>query len=483
MFLPGVQTIGGAGNARASTISGLPQNTINISIDGVNAGNNLQSTDGFFSLVTPRLDAVEEVTHQHGHVRRRQQRRRARRRSGSSTRSGTNQFTGEPLRVFPSREPELEHVLQRGPAGLPKPRTTINTYGGRVGGPIVIPGLFDGHDKAFFFFNQEEVCQPNEQPAHAHGHQRPGAGRQLHLQRDEPAHGERAAAGGGQRPDFGDATRRPSALLNAIRASTLTHRARSSDSSTNPNTRTLQLDRVRPRAMRHSPTGSVDFNLSQNNHLRGTYYWQRFNDNPDTLNNADPTFPGFPAHAHQDSYRTNGSVDVALDAVSPNLVNEVLSGWQWSPVDFFADVDAGRCSTTRAATRSVSASACTNAGARQLRQRARVAQHAQLEHRRQPALAARATTTYGFGFSFTRIRDVDRRLDASCPRMHARVRHDQRSGARHVHRQRPNFPTRLGHGPDQRARVVRAADGPRHRDSRQRARCRTTAPVRLQRAT
>ena len=35
IFLPGVQTVGGAGSARSSTIAGLPQNTINITIDGI----------------------------------------------------------------------------------------------------------------------------------------------------------------------------------------------------------------------------------------------------------------------------------------------------------------------------------------------------------------------------------------------------------------------------------------------------------------
>jgi hypothetical protein len=41
--------------------------------------------------------------------------------------------------------------------------------------------------------------------------------------------------------------------------------------------------------------------------LTGTYYLQRYKDSPDTLNNADATFPGFPAWAHQNSYRTTGS--------------------------------------------------------------------------------------------------------------------------------------------------------------------------------
>jgi hypothetical protein len=56
-FLPGVNTPGGN---RDSTVNGLPQSTINITIDGMNIQDNyLKTTDGFFARMSPRLDAVE----------------------------------------------------------------------------------------------------------------------------------------------------------------------------------------------------------------------------------------------------------------------------------------------------------------------------------------------------------------------------------------------------------------------------------------
>ena len=59
-FLPGVSTPGGN---RQSMINGLPQGMINITLDGVNIQDNtLRSTDGFFAIVSPRLDAIEEVS-------------------------------------------------------------------------------------------------------------------------------------------------------------------------------------------------------------------------------------------------------------------------------------------------------------------------------------------------------------------------------------------------------------------------------------
>jgi hypothetical protein len=59
-FLPGVQT---ASSVRNSTVAGLPQSSISISLDGANIQDNtLKTSDGFFAIVTPRLDAIEEVT-------------------------------------------------------------------------------------------------------------------------------------------------------------------------------------------------------------------------------------------------------------------------------------------------------------------------------------------------------------------------------------------------------------------------------------
>ena len=59
-FLPGVSTPGGN---RQATINGLPQGVINITLDGINIQDNTnRTTDGFFAIVSPRLDAIEEVS-------------------------------------------------------------------------------------------------------------------------------------------------------------------------------------------------------------------------------------------------------------------------------------------------------------------------------------------------------------------------------------------------------------------------------------
>ena len=37
------------------------------------------------------------------------------------------------------------------PTTITKPSVTGNTFGGSVGGPVVLPHLYNGHNKTFFF--------------------------------------------------------------------------------------------------------------------------------------------------------------------------------------------------------------------------------------------------------------------------------------------------------------------------------------------
>ena len=335
IFLPGVDTPGGAGNARSSTISGLPQNTIAILIDGVSTGNNLQSGDGFFSLVVPRLDAVEEVTLTTAAAGADSSAQ------GSATvrfvtKSGTNVYKGTAYEYFRHSSLNTNTFTNGVLNKLPKPRDTVDQYGGSLGGPIVIPGLVDGHGRAFFFFNQEETYTPNERS------------RTRTILKDSSVLGNfsynlvapttvnllQLAAANGQVSTVDPTI---AAFLGQIQA------AVKLSGVITPSTTNLVTDSynwlVPVRSKTHSPTGSVDFNLTPKQHLKGTYYWQRFNTFPDTLNSAEETFPGFPARAGQYSYRTTGSSSLRSTFTS-NLVNEVLSGWQWSPVDFFGDATA-----------------------------------------------------------------------------------------------------------------------------------------------
>src|SRR5262249_60424123 len=58
--LPGVSS---PGVPRASTVNGLPKGSINLTLDGANIQDNfLRSSDGFFTTIQAKSDAVQEVT-------------------------------------------------------------------------------------------------------------------------------------------------------------------------------------------------------------------------------------------------------------------------------------------------------------------------------------------------------------------------------------------------------------------------------------
>jgi hypothetical protein len=330
-FLPGVET---SGTGRASTINGLPQSTINISIDGVSTSNLLQSGDGFFSMVTPRLDAVQEVTVSGAGAG-------AESAGGGAvqikfvTRSGTNQLDTSVYHYF--RHPSLNtNYFFNKVNGLDKNRVIVHQYGGRVGGPIVIPGLVDGRGKAFFFSNFEHFHQPTEAtrtrtvltPDARNGvfTWNTTAGlQQVNLLALAAANGQISTV---------DPT--IAALLERINQATgTTGNLQPINNAFNTVNYFYQADSV---GNQYAPTNSVDFNLSSRHRLKGTYYLQRFLSIPDLLNNSEARFPGFANEGWQRSYRTTGSVTLR-STVGGGLVNELIGGWQSSPNDFFGNIN------------------------------------------------------------------------------------------------------------------------------------------------
>jgi hypothetical protein len=332
VFLPGVTTVGGAAGARFNTtIAGLPNNQFNITIDGITNSNLLQATDGFFSLVVPRLDAVEEVsltTASAGADASGQGAIQVR----FVTRSGTNKFEISVYEFMQHKAFNSNTFFNRLNA-LPVPAATNHTYGGRVGGPIILPG-FDGRGRAFFFFNQEEVYGPIE------------TARNRTIIRQSALNGDftygtvqpfttrnvlAIAAANGQVSAYDPIVKK---LLEDIRAAAATT-GTISEVDASPNTASYAW-LVPNKTIRHTPTTNITVNLTPKNRLQGSYYWQRFNNTPDTLNGADPTFPGFPAFGDQSSYRTTASISLR-STLSTSIVNEVRTGWAWAPVGFFVN--------------------------------------------------------------------------------------------------------------------------------------------------
>jgi hypothetical protein len=324
-LLPGVQT---TGRPRTSTVNGLPKGALNITLDGVDVQDNLiSSNDGFFTFVRPRIDAIGEVNVSTAAPGAES--------AGDGavqikfvTRGGTNDLSGS--LYWYHREPYLtanyffnNQTLAPTYFGkAPRNRILLNQYGGRVGGPIVIPKLFNGKDKAFFFVNYEEFRLPEQQlrqrvilnPLAQTGVFTTTSGAQVNLLTLAAANGF---------PSTVDPT--VSALLGDIRASTSLQNGSILPIPGDLNRQ--QFNFVGQGGQdRYFTTVRLDFNLNSNHTLSNVWNYQEFGGKPvDFLNFTDPAFPGFPNSAGQNSQRWTNATSLR-STLTPNLINEARFG-------------------------------------------------------------------------------------------------------------------------------------------------------------
>jgi hypothetical protein len=333
--LPGVQTPGGS---RDSIVQGLPQNTINITVDGMNVQDNyLKSTDGFFARMSPRLDAVEEVT-----VTTAAQGADAGGQGAVQirfvTRSGSNEYRGSVYHYF--RHHKLNsNTWFNNREGIPKAETIQNQPGVRLGGPIVIPGLWDGHNKGFFFVNYEEFRQPTNVTRNRivlHPRAQEGWFRYTVTVGGQPQVREvnllALAAANGQVSTVDPLVAK---VLGDIRAAMQT-KGTITDLA-DPLVQRYTFDN-KQRAHNRYPTVRVDFNLSEKHRLTGTFNYNHILSTPDTLNGRDPNFPGFPVQGPQDSHRYTTS-NWLRSTLTPNLVNEFRVGATGGPTYFSNNIN------------------------------------------------------------------------------------------------------------------------------------------------
>ena len=339
--LPGVNTPGGS---RDSTINGLPQSSINIPIDGMSAQDNwLKTTDGFFARVSPRLDAMEEVTVStaaqdaantgQGAVQIR-----------FVTRSGSNTFSGSSYYYLRHHKLNANswfnnRDLPPGPDGkAPKNEDRLFQPGTRIGGPIVIPGLWNGRGRGFFFVNYEESRSPGQNtenrivlhPLAEQGIFRYTSGgqtRQVDLLRLARESGFESTID----PTIGR-------LLGDIRAA-VTGTGGLAD-RTDPLQQQFTYQYETNNLTRY-PTGRLDFNVTDKHRLTWSMNYTDLLSTPDTTNNREPNFPGFPGtgNQHSDRYTVQGTLRSTL---SQNLVNELRVGRTGGATLFSPEIGIGQ---------------------------------------------------------------------------------------------------------------------------------------------
>src|SRR5439155_24100548 len=92
----------------------------------------------------------------------------------------------------------------------------------------------------------------------------------------------------------------------------------------------------------HLPTARVDVNLTEKHRFSSALNYQKPYTFPDTLNNRDPAFPGFPVSGGQESKRIAFSSWVRSNFMT-NLVNEARLGYSGAPVFFNLELTSAWC--------------------------------------------------------------------------------------------------------------------------------------------
>ena len=382
--LPGVVT---ASSVRNGNISGLPQSAVNITLDGMNIQDNMNKTsDGMFSLVSPRIDAIEEVTVSAA--------------AGSqdtgaqgatqirfTTRAGTNQWRGSGYYYY--RNDALNsNTWFNLRDGLAKPKLLQRQPGGRIGGPIV-------KDKAFFFVNYEEYRSPSDRRLV----------RTVLSPQAQAGTFVYNTTGGVQSVNLLNfagtkATIDPviAKLLGDIRSSTSSG---SIVDQVNPLYQSFTWQN-RISSLNRYPTFRIDYNLTSRHRVTGTMHYQDYYTDRDSTNNFDGQFPGFPVYSGQESKRYAYSAAVR-SMLGATLVNEARYGGAGSPISFWPTITpelwSGSVANQAGYQLNISGAGITNAAYSSGNKQARNA----FDHVFEDNLSwLKGSHTFNFGFGFTR---------------------------------------------------------------------------------
>jgi hypothetical protein len=294
LTLPGIQT---PGVPRASSVNGLPKSTLNITLDGANIQDNLlKSSDGFFTSVQAKSDAVEEVTVSTATPGAES--------SGEGavqikfvTKSGSNNYRGGVF--WQHRNTALNsNYFFNNIDGLPRDHLILNQYGGNVGGPIWIPKVFKGKDKAFFFVNMEEFRLPQTYDSPTRTVLTDAARNGIYTYKDSTGIVRTinlyqiAATGAGGRTYTNTVDPRISNILGLVNTAAQKGILKSRIDTASDYNR-LDLNFQDPgQNLRRFPTVRLDFNLSKNHHLEFIHNYQHYFSDPDGVNGQLNVYPG-----------------------------------------------------------------------------------------------------------------------------------------------------------------------------------------------
>ncbi len=330
-YQPGVQLGTSPNDSSFARINGNRQGSNNNTLDGIDVNDASQPRLGL-TLNANNTDSIEEfriitsgAKAEYG------------RNAGGTieliTRSGTNKFHGNLFEYHRNTVLNANNFfnnssLQPNGTATPRPKFIQNQFGGSFGGTVLIPKLYNGKDKLFFFFNYQgsRVAQQVSR-------------NRTVLTPEAKAGIFRYAVPAGQ-PNAGSilsyniVQNDPRKLgIDPIVAANLALLPNPNNTSVGDGLNTAGFRLNAPASMQNDQyTFKTDYQVKTNLRAYFRYSWFKTLTPADSLNNAESTFPGQP-NGTQGGIRSGYSTGFNW-SVTPTLVNDFVIGVQESSVTF-----------------------------------------------------------------------------------------------------------------------------------------------------
>ncbi len=159
-MLPGISSYASSGTFTLNGLGAGFQLTETMRIEGQDATSRLFGNYDYTQMAQPSVDSIEEVAYQTSNYAAEFGQ------AGIAVinmtmKSGGNQYHGSAYDYFVNEDLNAGNPFTFSPVGGGKmrPRNRRQDFGGTLGGPISIPGLYDGKNKTFFFWNYEQFLE------------------------------------------------------------------------------------------------------------------------------------------------------------------------------------------------------------------------------------------------------------------------------------------------------------------------------------
>ena len=178
LTLPGVSNYNTTSTFTLNGLVGGSFLTETMRVEGQEATSRMFGTLDSTNANQPSVDAIQEIAYQTSNYSAEY---------GQSgvvvinmiMKSGTNQFHGSGYDYFVNEDLSAGNPFSRsggcivgptgqacstvgGDGGKYRPRQRRNDFGGNLGGPVVIPKVYNGHNKTFWFYNYEEFLETTQ---------------------------------------------------------------------------------------------------------------------------------------------------------------------------------------------------------------------------------------------------------------------------------------------------------------------------------